>query len=359
MFRRLVNELTINITIQSQGESAILVKDGRYTAEVKKKLADAAAPLRNYLPDALFMGTDPLSSVEAALLEARPRGNEPVQLESMIGGLKKLHYYIPGSSVRGAWRSHLEKVLRSLDDDQSRVCDPLVVEKDANPEFPALRSCSEVLANEDEERPEFPYRDSCPVCRLFGNTATGGRLWFSDCVHRAGNPDLIDGISISRFTGSVSNKYKIMALRKARFEFTLRLRNFELWHAGLLGHLFDDLGTGRVPLGSGRSKGMGAVTATATKIELTEFGTKALASDGKLRGMGERCTSQEISNYGFLTGALLPAIGVQKMESPPWRHLYSVTEIPSFWAAVKPCFNEKTWGQMRTLNQRRMAVEHA
>jgi CRISPR/Cas system CSM-associated protein Csm3 (group 7 of RAMP superfamily) len=358
MFRRLVNELTVAVTIKSQGESALLVKDGRYTAEVKKSLAEREPALRNHLPDALFMASDPITAVEAALLSARPTGRDPVQPEAVIAGLKKLHYYVPGSSIRGAWRSHLEKVLRSLDE-EPKVCDPLVAAKEAEPEFPALRSCSEVLANEEEERPEFPYHDSCSVCRLFGNTALGGRLSFSDAKWKAGDPDLIDGISISRFTGSVANKYRTMALRNSQFALTLRLRNFELWHAGLLAHLFDDLSKGRVPLGSGRSKGLGAVTATATSIEFTEFGPAGLSWDGKLRGLAERCSDKEIANYGFLTGTVPPAIETKKLESPPWRHAYEVTSVPNFWEAVKTCFNEKSWAQMRPLKSRRMAAEQA
>jgi CRISPR/Cas system CSM-associated protein Csm3 (group 7 of RAMP superfamily) len=33
--------------------------------------------------------------------------------------------FVPGSSLRGAWRSHLEKVLRSLDE-VPKVCDPFI-----------------------------------------------------------------------------------------------------------------------------------------------------------------------------------------------------------------------------------------
>jgi CRISPR/Cas system CSM-associated protein Csm3 (group 7 of RAMP superfamily) len=347
MFRRQVNELVITVNIQGQGESALLVKDGRYSREVKRAIADTNADLKNHLPDMLFMCTDPLSVIMAVL-----------NTEDTAAGLRRLHYYLPGSSVRGAWRSHLEKVLRSLDP-QPKVCDPLVAKEGEQPELPSLSSCSDFLANDKDEPRPFPYHDSCPVCRLFGNAATGGRLVFSDGKFLSGTPDLIDGISISRFTGSVSNKYRIMAIRNPRFEMTLRLRNFELWHAGLLAHLFNDLGQGRVSLGSGRNKGMGAVTAHATRIDVTEFGFSGTHWNGTLRGLAEQCTPEEIGSYGFISGIAPPAIETTALNSPPWRHSRSITNVAEFWSALKPCFNEDVWNKLQPLSARRAAVGQA
>src|SRR5207244_846991 len=121
---------------------------------------------------------------------------------------RSLLFYLPGASVRGAWRSHLEKVLRSLDS-EPKICDPLIQKEDGRPAGP-YEACSSVLVNKEDERVDFPYSISCPICRLFGNTAQASRLSFADADCHNATPILVDNIAISRQTGAVLAPFKAL-----------------------------------------------------------------------------------------------------------------------------------------------------
>ncbi len=330
MLRTAVNELAIEVLIEA--ESYLLIKDGRYEKTEKRK----------GVATAVFISRSPEQCVREAA-ERRCYG--------------ALEFYLPGSSVRGAWRSHLEKVLRSLDQ-EAKVCDPLIHEKQEGRTPGAYESCSAVLEEKDRPPVEHPYRYSCPVCRLFGNTAQASRLRISDGTLIAGTPVEIDNAAIMRQTGTVKSPFRTVGLKGAKFSLTLRLRNFELWQVGLLGHLFDDLEQGRVPLGYGKNKGLGRVKARATKITVTYFGSADLAADGKLRGLGE-ILDQEVRGRYSMEATTAPEVLTRASESGLWRHTRQVTDIRGFWKQVKPCFNQETWNGFRTLQQLRSELpEH-
>jgi len=164
----------------------------------------------------------------------------------------------------------------------------------------------------------------------------------------------VDNVAISRQTGAVHSPFKAIVLRNSKATLKLRLRNFELWQAGLLGHLFDDLGKGLVPLGSGKNKGWGANTAMAISIRLTYFGQDR-ARDSKLLGLGEILDTDRCKDYGIAPARTPPAIQARRVaeESALWRHVYEIQDIPAFWGSVKPCFDQKLWQGMPFLADRR------
>ena len=341
MLRQSVNELTI--TVKIQGGPALLIKDGRFNDKKKQEWVDKEA--RKTKPSALPVSRD-----------TEPKLKEVVKSPNPLEAAAALAFYLPGSSIRGAWRAHLEKSLRSLDD-APKVCDPLISDEEQGPAGSYL-ACSKVLVNDEDERAAVPYHNSCPVCRLFGNTAQASRLSFSDAeLDRPVALAEVDNVAISRQTGAVHSPFRAIVLRNAKATLKLRLRNFELWQAGLLGHLFDDLGKGLVPLGSGKNKGWGANTAMATSIRLTCFGQDR-AHASKLLGLGEILDSDRCKDYGFAPARTPPAIKAQRIvgESALWRHVYEIQDIPAFWGAVKPCFDEKLWQGMPLLSDRRPPV---
>jgi|SRR5580658_321985 CRISPR/Cas system CSM-associated protein Csm3 (group 7 of RAMP superfamily) len=339
MLRQSVNELAI--TVKILGGPVLLIKDGRFDRDKKKEWI----PDKKGAPSALPISRNPEPMLESVVKSLNP-----------LVWAAALEFYLPGSSIRGAWRAHLEKTLRSLDE-APKVCDPLISDEEPGPARP-YQACSNALVNDKDERVAVPYHDSCPVCRLFGNTAQASRLSFSDAeLIRPIELAEVDNVAISRQTGAVQSPFKAIVLRNAKATLQLRLRNFELWHAGLLGHLFDDLGKGMVPLGSGKNKGWGANTAKATSIRLTYFG-KDRVSDGKLRGVGEILNGDDwYKAYGFAPASEPPAIRAGRIagESALWRHVYEIQDkdIPAFWGNVKPCFNENLWRGMPLLSDRR------
>jgi hypothetical protein len=346
MLRQSVNELAI--TVKIEGGPVLLIKDGRFDDKKKQKwIPEEDREARRKAPSSL-----PISR------NTEPKLREVVTSPNPLAAAGALAFYLPGSSIRGAWRAHLEKALRSLDDASPKVCDPLISDEEQGPGGPYL-ACSKVLVNDKDERVAVPYHDSCPVCRLFGNTALASRLSFGDAeLERPITLAEVDNVAISRQTGAVHSPFKALVLRNAKATLKLRLRNFELWQAGLLGHLFDDLGKGMVPLGSGKNKGWGANTAKAVSIRLTYFGHDR-AQDGKLLGIGEILDPGLCEAYGFAPAGTPPAIKAQRVagESALWRHVYEILDIPAFWGSVKPCFDETLWRGMPFLSGRRRPAD--
>jgi hypothetical protein len=112
---------------------------------------------------------------------------------------------------------------------------------------------------------ETVYAESCPVCRLFGSTSFIGRVSIGD-AYLAGNgtvrTELRDGVGIDRLTGGAAHgaKFDLEAVPSGvRFTADVALRNFECWQLGALLLVVQDLRDGLIRIGSGRSRGLGAV----------------------------------------------------------------------------------------------------
>ena len=323
MLRPLLSELTIQVEIE--GTSNLLVKDGRYHQDQKQEWCTPEQ--RKAAPDFMFVSRNDLERLKQAARD--PKGH-----------MSTLDYYLPGASVRGAWRSHLEKVLRSLDD--TKICDPMAT-KDADMARPD-RACSARLVLHDQPLVDHPYRDSCPVCKLFGSTAQASRLAISDGVKTAGNAVMVDNVAISRQTGSVISPFKSIVLHGARFSLEMRLRNFELWQVGLLGHLFDDLEAKRVPLGSGKNKGFGVVQAHAASMKVAYYGRPL--TESKLYGLRELLADpKRAAAYGLLEEESVDVSGIASdgEGGSRWRKGFQIATAAQFWQLVKPRFNRAAW----------------
>src|SRR5579884_3307003 len=85
--------------------------------------------------------------------------------------------YLPGSSLKGVFRSYIEKVVNSI---QPRVaCNPLSGHEDRKDDRHLYRlSCGSFFT--DKMPADKIYRESCPTCRLFGSTSYIGRLSVED-----------------------------------------------------------------------------------------------------------------------------------------------------------------------------------
>lgn len=327
MLKAAYNEL--ELTVLLQGHSPLLVKDGRFTDQVKKdwNLGDSA-------PHAIFMCRDSMENLRLALQTPR---------------YSTLDYFIPGSSLKGALRAHLERVLRGMTSgsEQERICDPLDEE----------HSCSRVLAPKGRDHADFPYRGACPVCRLFGYTLQAGRIRFSDAVRLRGSAEVVQNVSISRQTGSVLHPHFSLAIVGAEFRFQIRLRNFERWHLGLLATLFSELAARRVSIGSAKSRGFGEVSASVSEARLTYMGRAALQTD--LAGIAELSCTQDETRYGFALRSSPPAIPLaeivtQQVEALPWRKTYAI-DASRLWEKTRSSFWDYWWPDGGGLLKDRMA----
>lgn len=215
MHKKLVNELRLTLSIRPQGP--LLIKSGQ---------EDGADPT---LPSMNFVRT-----THAALGRT---------------------VYLPGSSLKGAVRSYCEKIGRTVG---LKVCNPL----DMN------TSCGRKLERmaKTSSGSEI-YRQLCPICRIFGHTVMASHLYVEDAypatpeaARLANQTEERDGVAIDRVSGAVAvGPFQLEVVTRGEFATRLTLRNFQLWHVGLLAVALRDLGEQRVPLGFARSRGLGRV----------------------------------------------------------------------------------------------------
>jgi len=183
--------------------------------------------------------------------------------------------FLPGSSLRGAMRSTLERLVRSLWGPAAccaLFCDPEPgngcwagnekIRKQlgqATPEGAALR---EKLAS--------GHGNLCMVCQLFGSTVMAARLKVTDARLKATKePVRRDGVGIDRDTETAAPqiKYDFEVLdRGCEFDFALHLENASDDDMALLFVLLKEMERG-MDVGGKKARGLGMVKLTSYKVE--------------------------------------------------------------------------------------------
>lgn len=178
-------------------------------------------------------------------------------------------FVLPGSSLRGALRSHAEKIARSLTTlncsdendflNKCPACNP-----HADTSIP-LTSCNDLIRKNRREQHNSPevaveYERSCLACQLFGNLYKGSRLYVSD-GYLATLPEIkiMDFLAIDRFTGGGKDgaKFDAVVLWKPLFTFRIFLENPQEWELGWLMLVLKDIKEGLVAIGFGKNKWFG------------------------------------------------------------------------------------------------------
>jgi CRISPR/Cas system CSM-associated protein Csm3 (group 7 of RAMP superfamily) len=179
--------------------------------------------------------------------------------------------YLPGSSLKGALRAHCERIARTMGgahaDRRWRLsCDPLGTASDG-PRY----SCSRRLDDRRGDREpggDVVYRESCFVCRLFGNQMLAAHLRLADAYPAAPpRAEQRTSVAIDRIYGSVAvGPFSYEVVTEGRFATRLTVRNFTLAQLGLLALALRDLAEGRLALGFGKSRGFGRVGLEVTAL---------------------------------------------------------------------------------------------
>ncbi len=261
--------------------------------------------------------------------------------------------YLPGSSLKGVLRSHAERIARTLRPTQSHepalVCDPFASSGEAafcGHVFERRKDKGEIdPKGRAAETNEIVYRDSCPICRLFGSTWFAGRLATADAyVVEPPKPQQRDGVGIDRFTGGAARavKFELEVVTGGRFATTFHLRNFELWQLGLVGFLLQDLKEGLIRIGAGKSRGLGKVRGEVQSVKLYYLGRDwPRPENGQLplRGVGDLVPDNEMARaYGMVRPdvVFIPYSG----ETPPpgVRATYTFPRDSFPWEQVAPCW---------------------
>jgi len=313
MLKKILNE--INLTFHLEATGPILIKDGETDEERdRRKQRDGQSA-----PDMRFV----------------------VDANGVI--------FIPGSSIRGVWRSWCEKIARTISNGAPLTCDPF----NDNTSDKVNLSCSKRLEDKD---PSKVYALSCPICKLFGNTSLGSRIRISDAYIINGRVDrnklpMRDGIGIDRFTGGASHgaKFRYQYLIGKTFKTEVQIRNFELWQLGLLGYLFRDFEEELVPIGFGKTRGLGKVKGTVEAAKITFYGLtrpniNETAKEAEILGIGSLYDADDHENYCFAKEEKIDGIKFDSLVNNPFKTVINLKKnqanelfkkAADYWATIK------------------------
>ncbi len=215
----------------------------------------------------------------------RPSEAEPIRTMRADGSDV---YLLPGSSLKGVLRTRAEKIMRSLDyyadsgyidqatanqawDDESyrgRISACAVTHLQEETGWERLQGCfGSAEAQAGDSTAQEIYRDSCPVCCMFGNSMMRGRLTVGE-ASPVTSPvaKLFDHVAIDRWSGGAADERKFDTRpllpgidSQSLFALRLHLERFEPWMWGLLGLLLKDLRDGDLRLGRATHRGYGQV----------------------------------------------------------------------------------------------------
>jgi len=280
--------------------------------------------------------------------------------------------YLPGSSLKGVIRSHLEKICRTLRPDPPVVCDPFrklknlgrvergelacpnyadvfcgdKFERRSKDKFTLEIDKSEWRHEKEKLTTEIAYGDSCPICRLFGSTEFIGRVSIGDAYLDSKQPiprptELRDGVGIDRLTGGAFGRalFNLETVSSnVLFRSTIHVRNFEDWQLGMLLTAAQDMADGLIRIGSGRSRGFGSVTAKVHEVAISYIGPQGGKPDNEVWGLGKFLARDgQPGSYrtfpdDLLAAPIAPAVaqkGIRHVESYKAEALAELTKVAS------------------------------
>ncbi|GIV09246.1 MAG: CRISPR-associated RAMP protein [Fimbriimonadales bacterium] len=169
--------------------------------------------------------------------------------------------FIPGSSLRGAVRAYVERIVRTFEPRAGNgkgASNPTKTE-----EWSIPPSEKQKLASGDDYEKKI-YERSCRVERVFGSAWLASRVRFTDLplidTHAQVEPELRDSVAIDREKESVANKYDFETLPAGvRFQFELIAENLNNEELGLVLLGVRALENGDILIGGFKGRGLGHV----------------------------------------------------------------------------------------------------
>jgi len=181
---------------------------------------------------------------------------------------------IPGSSLKGVFRSSFEKLTsESCDifDQYKKSCNKNIEneieiekEKQKQKEQESKNAKQKYQRKTIDFTAQEIYSKCCPACKLFGNLKLKSRIFFKDAFPVAGTTyqtAIRTGIGINRKSGSVvdGSFFDMEVVEMAEFQCEIRLVNFFKWQLKAIKLIIDDINEGYITLGGCTSRGFGRV----------------------------------------------------------------------------------------------------
>jgi len=245
-------------------------------------------------------------------------------VRTSINGIETI--YIPGSSLKGVFRSYAEKIIRTKKG-ETGACN--ITSGDSCPEKTLKEKEREIKEKEDRKLYSNEiYKYSCKVCKVFGNTRLKGRIYFADAYPKNQvKTETRYGVAISRLTHAVAQgPFEMEVVISGDFKSKIYLENFEIWQLGLLALVLKGLNSGLVRIGFGKNRGFGEVE---VKVDKVSFMFSKKIPEGEIWGVGKFANDAEREMYGFKQDDLI------RVETSP-------TEVDEV-IFVRRDYNSKGW----------------
>jgi CRISPR-associated RAMP protein (TIGR02581 family) len=218
-----------------------------------------------------------LTTVTALRISAG-RSSEPIASDLPVIKDALGNPLIPGSSFKGAMRSRLESFLRGIvGDNRKLVANPAIEEEWSltSKELSDFKKTIQNLKAEEKEQQLHRYivDNTDLVSCLFGSPWIASKFQVRDLTvnpeYWFGQYQERDGVSIDRDTETAADGklYDFQVVPAGTlFEFKAIVENAEEWELGLLMIGLHQFETEQIPLGGGRSRGLGVV-----KLDIKEM----------------------------------------------------------------------------------------
>lgn len=244
--------------------------------------------------------------------------------------------YIPGSSLKGVFRSTAIMLVRSFG---LKACSGLSKDVCTNIEETiegaSIKKLEEIIQHysrigDSATAMKKFYEKACLICKIFGSPHYLSKVYFSDAYPIGDDGELLPfnintrtGIAIDRKTGAVYGGalYTVEFIEPdTRFKFSIHTRNLPNYALGLLGAIIKMIDRGEVKIGGFKTRGFGAV-----RIEKLIFKSREhpRTEEAKLRSL-EPDKDREIDLNGL---ADLEDNWVTAREQNAWKVLEKLEDL--------------------------------
>ena len=211
---------------------------------------------------------------------------------------------IPGASFKGAMRSRLESFLRGVNPDLAE--DP--VNLTSGKQNGIIRDLKKKYANDDLQLTQEILKKTDCVSQFFGAPWLAGKFQVRDLIVISdrwfGQYQERNGVAIDRDTEvqSSGRLYDFQVVPAGTpFSFKLVVENAVEWELGLLLVGLHQFATQQVPLGGGRSRGLGVVELVMDRMDWVDVRQGEAIDRAKLMTyLQQAATGQPIQDYGVL-----------------------------------------------------------
>lgn len=212
--------------------------------------------------------------------------------------------FIPGSSLKGALRSHLERLAQAQALAKHGVSSCLLYpEKQGETTAPTCPTPGWVDASKDAtDASEEQFEALCHTCTLFGSPILAGKVRIPDLdvvEHTyGGEMEVRDGVGIDRDRGKavdgVKFDYEVVPGDTA-FHVSLSAENPDPVELGLLAAGVRELQRGNVPVGGKTTRGLGSCVLEGLSVHDADLSSPAELSE-YLTGRGEEGDGMEVDD---------------------------------------------------------------